>query len=156
MVTMPAAPAFAVKLNNGTEDPISPLVLIVPRVDCNPKVRILLMFTLSIVPVMVIPPPTFIWVFCATIRSPPNTAPEEPAVVRVIAALDPKVTSTAPFWVIPAALVMLPVRVTVSEGELFKVRPPAELKLTGPRAMLEELLIWVTVALAAVRTLVVV
>ena len=139
MVTVPLRPALAVKVNKGTKTPISELVLIVPRVDINSKLRILLIFTLSMVPVMVIPPPTFIWVFCATIRSPPNTAPEEPAVVRVIAALDPKVTSTAPFWVIPAALVMLPVKETVSEGELLRVRPPAELKLTGPRAILEKL-----------------
>ena len=97
MVTVPAAPALAVKLKRALVAPISLLVPIIPMVDCNPKERILLLSTLFIVPVMVIPPPTFIWVFCATTRLPAKIAPEDAAVVIVIAEVAPKVTSTEPF-----------------------------------------------------------
>ena len=96
MVTVPAAPALAVKLKSALVAPISLLVPIIPRVDCNPKDRILLLSTLLIVPVTVIPPNTFIWVACATIRLPANIAPED-EVVMVIAWVDPKVTPTKPF-----------------------------------------------------------
>ena len=97
MVTVPPAPALAVKLKSALVAPISLLIPIVPRVDCNPKDRMLLPSTLLMVPVTVIPPPTFIWVFCATTRLPAKTAPDDAEVVIVIAEVVPKVTSTKPF-----------------------------------------------------------